>query len=78
VVAGKNEDAIMLYRTILSVAGVIALAACAAPGQRQTTVSSYDTGYGSRVQERTDTVTPPTPAWARPGYDHSNWDPRSP
>ena len=72
------EDATMLYRIILSVAGFAALAACAAPGQRETTVSSYDTGYGTRVEQQTDRVTPPTPAWARPGYDHSNWDHRSP
>jgi hypothetical protein len=63
--------------TAIGLVSLTALAACAVPGQRETTVTSYNDGY-NRAYERTDRVTPPTPAWARPGYDHSNFDSRTP
>jgi hypothetical protein len=64
----------MPVRTILSVAGALMLAACAAPGQYAETTT---TNYGSTMQQTTyarDYV----PAWAKPGYDHSNYDHRAP
>jgi hypothetical protein len=65
----------MPVRTILSVAGVLLVTACAAPGRYAETTT---TNYGGGVVQQTTDARDYVPAWAKPGYDHSNFDHRAP
>jgi hypothetical protein len=54
---------------------VLLVAACAAPGRYAETTT---TNYGGGVVQQTTDARDYVPAWAKPGYDHSNFDHRAP
>ena len=63
-----------MIRAILSVAAVLAVAACAMPGHYNETHTTRMGGVTQHTSVDKDYV----PAWARPGADHSNADSRAP